>query len=281
LGIKQDLVFKVARRWISGKDMKGGLEGARQANQTGMDAILNYLGEDVTDLVQAQREFDEYLGLQHAMHDDSISGCVSVKLTQVGLLVDESFLMEKVEALAVNAESLNQFLWIDMEGSDFTDRTIGVYLKILGRHRRVGLALQAYLKRSEADLSRLLDSGAHVRLVKGAYRESPGKTYPTRDEVRRNYSKLMGTLFQRGEGFAIGTHDSRLIDEARALSAEHRTDFEFQMLKGIRDDLKPGLIASGFRVAEYIPYGDQWYPYSMRRMKEHPSNVWLLIRSMF
>ena len=273
-------MYRVARRWISGKDLSGGIEGARHANAAGMSAILNYLGEDVTDSTAANREFDEYLALQDAIHRGEISGCVSVKLTQVGLMVNRSFLMEKMEALASSAESLNQFLWLDMEGSRFTGDTIEVYLKLLDTHPRVGVALQAYMKRSEGDLARLLDAGAHVRLVKGAYREPHELVLSSKEVVRRNYSKLMAMLFDRGKGFAIGTHDSSLIDEARTISAEHGTEFEFQMLKGIRDDLKPGLIAAGFKVAEYIPYGDQWYPYSMRRMKEHPSNLWLLLRSM-
>ncbi|MDA4121716.1 MAG: proline dehydrogenase family protein [Thaumarchaeota archaeon] len=280
MGLKQDLVYRVARRWISGKDLSGGIEGARHANAAGMSAILNYLGEDVPDSTAADREFDEYLALQTAIHRGDISGCVSVKLTQVGLMVDRSFLMEKIEALASNAESMHQFLWLDMEGSRFTEDTIEVYLKLLQAHPLVGLALQAYMKRSEGDLSKLLDAGARVRLVKGAYREPHGLVLSSKEEVRRNYSKLMTMLFDRGKGFAIGTHDSSLIDQARAISSDHRADFEFQMLKGIRDDLKPGLIAAGFKVAEYIPYGDQWYPYSMRRMKEHPSNLWLLLRSM-
>ena len=196
------------------------------------------------------------------------------------LLADESFVMDRIEALAENAEALDQFLWVDMESSKFTDRTIDVYLRILEKHPRVGVAIQAYLKRSGADVTRLLDAGARVRLVKGAYRESPDLVFPSRDGVRRSFSTLMDLLFKHGKGFAIATHDSRLIDEARVLSARYGTDFEFQMLKGIRDDLKPELVASGLRVAEYIPYGDEWYAYSMRRMKEHPSNVWLLFRSM-
>lgn len=280
MGIKEDLVFRVARRWISGKDMAGGLEGARAANSRGMGAILNYLGEDVTDPAQAERVLQEYQALQRAIREGGVDGCVSVKLSQLGLLVDDSLVLQNAERLAATADALNEFMWIDMEGSGFTEKTIALYLKLLERHRSIGVALQAYLKRSEADLTRLLDAGASIRLVKGAYREPPDIAYTGRERIREVYSSLMNTLFERCKNFAVGTHDSVLIDEARALSAKHGTKFEFELLKGIRDDLKPELVASGFRVVEYIPYGDQWYPYSMRRMREHPSNVWLLMRSM-
>lgn len=281
MGIRQELVFKVARRWISGKDIKTGIEGAKYANTRGMSAILNYLGEEVSDPTVAQKEFDEYSALQKAISLEGVRGCVSVKLTQVGLMLDESVALQRIEALATAADALGQDLWIDMEGSAFTDRTLDVYLNTVQGHRRTGVAIQAYLKRSESDLTRLLDAGGRVRLVKGAYREPLDKVYSSRAEIRGNYSRLMRTLFDRGTGFAIATHDSRLIDEARGLASARAVPFEFQMLKGIRDDLKPGLIAEGLSVAEYIPYGDQWYPYSMRRMREHPSNVWLLLRSIF
>ena len=168
-----------------------------------------------------------------------------------------------------------------MEGSKLTDKTLELYLRLLEKHSNVGVALQAYLRRSEKDLSILLDRGAKVRLVKGAYREDRQVAFPSRQQVSENYSRLMRLLFDRGEGFTIATHDSRLIDEARQISASRGAKFGFAMLRGIRDELKAELVSSGYRVTDYIPYGDQWYPYSVRRMKEHPSNVWLLLRSLF
>jgi len=161
-----------------------------------------------------------------------------------------------------------------------TRKTIEIYLALLEKHKNVGIALQAYMRRSEADLSALLDRGGRVRLVKGAYREGRDVVYPNREEVRKNYSRLMHALFERGDNFTIATHDSALIEEAKRLSDSHHVKFEFAMLRGIRDELKSELVRSGYRVVEYIPYGDQWYAYSIRRMKEHPSNVWLLLRSL-
>ncbi len=279
LGIKQDLVYKIAKRWISGKEVGEALEVAKGLNRKGMGAILNYLGEDVIERPIAESHAEEYFALQRLITDNRMDACVSVKLTQIGLRIDEKLAEEKAELLASQAETLNQMLWLDMEGSKFTERTLEIYHSLLGRHDNVGLALQAYMKRSEADLKSLIGWGGRVRLVKGAYREPPDLVYESRNEVRNNYSKLMRTLFEKGDNFAIGTHDSVLIDEARELAKSHRPKFEFEMLKGIRDELKMELVHEGYRVVDYIPYGDQWYDYSMRRIREHPSNIWLLLRS--
>ena len=145
----------------------------------------------------------------------------------------------------------------------------------------MGVALQAYLRRSEADLQNLMDVGAKVRLVKGAYREPPEVAFRSREQVTENFIKLLRILFERGEGFAVGTHDSRPIEEAKRLHESNPgKKFEFEMLRGIRDDLKLKLVKAGHRVVDYMPYGEEWYPYSIRRIKEHPRNVWLLLRSI-
>jgi proline dehydrogenase len=172
-------------------------------------------------------------------------------------------------------------IWIDMEGSAVTSRTLEIHSKLFESHGNVGVALQAYLKRSEADLSTLMDIGGKVRLVKGAYREPAGAVFRSREQVTENFLKLLRVLFARGQGFAVATHDSRPIEEALKLHASSpNTKFEFEMLRGIRDDLKLRLAKEGHRVVDYMPYGEEWYPYSVRRIKEHPSNVWLLLRSI-
>ena len=167
-----------------------------------------------------------------------------------------------------------------MEGSAFTEATVRTYVSAHERHPDMGVALQAYTRRSETDLKVILDGGGKVRLVKGAYRESKDFVYPSRQEVSENFRKLMGMLFDRSDGFAIATHDSALVDEAKKLSESKHVDFRFELLKGIRDDLKTELVNSGYKVSEYLPYGDRWYAYSKRRITEHPSNIWLLLRSL-
>lgn len=280
MGIKQDLVYKIAKRWISGREVGEALETAKGVNKKGIGVILNYLGEDVTETSVAERHAEEYLRLQRAIADNKMDGCVSAKLTQFGLSVDEELAIEKTELLVRQAKSLNQLLWLDMEGSKFTDKTLEIYQNLLDMHDNIGLAVQAYMKRTEADLRSLIARGGRIRLVKGAYREPPDLVYGSREEVRNNYSKLMRTLFEKGDNFAIATHDSVLIDEARELAKSHRPTFEFEMLKGIREELKAELVEEGYRMVDYIPYGDQWYDYSMRRIREHPSNIWLLLRSL-
>lgn len=275
------MMYGAAKRWIAGKDMETALAKAREANAKGLGVILNYLGEDLQDPRVAEAHFEEYVKLQRAIRDSRIDGCVSVKLTQLGLGMDHSAVFEKTARLAEDADAMGQMLWIDMEGSGATTKTIEVYSRLLETHKNVGVALQAYLRRSEEDLLRLMDIGAKVRLVKGAYREPRDLVFHSREQVTENFIKLMRTLFERGQGFAIATHDSRPIEEAEKLHESHPdTKFEFEMLRGIRDDLKLRLAKAGYRVVDYMPYGEEWYPYSVRRIKEHPSNIWLLLRSI-
>jgi proline dehydrogenase len=276
------MVYGAAKRWIAGKDMETALAKAKDANTKGLGTILNYLGEDVNDPRVAESQFEEYVKLQRAIGAANIDGCVSVKLTQFGLgVLEDSAVVGKVEQLVEEAQGMGRMLWLDMEGSALTTRTLQIYSKLFEAHKNVGVALQAYLKRSEDDLRMLMDIGGKVRLVKGAYREPPDAVFRSREQVTENYLKLMRTLFERGDGFAVGTHDSRPIEEAEKLHASNPgTKFEFEMLRGIRDDLKLRLAKAGYRVVDYMPYGEEWYPYSVRRIKEHPSNIWLLLRSI-
>jgi proline dehydrogenase len=275
------MMYGAAKRWIAGKDMDTALAKAREANAKGLGVILNFLGEDVTDPLVAESHFEQYVKLQRAIRDARIDGCVSAKLTQLGLGIDDSAVFEKAARLAEYADAMGQLLWIDMEGSGATTKTLEIYSRLLEAHKNVGVALQAYLRRSEEDLRRLMDIGARVRLVKGAYREPRDLVFPSREQVTENFLKLMRVLFEKGQGLAIATHDSGPIEEAEKLHESHpNTKFEFEMLRGIRDDLKLRLAKEGYRVVDYMPYGEEWYPYSVRRIKEHPSNIWLLLRSI-
>ena len=280
MGLKETFVLPLAKRWISGVTMESAIEDSKRANASGMGVIVNFLGEEIRDPAEADAHATEYLKLQQSISDNRINGFVSVKLTQLGLGADDQGMNSRLEKIAINAERLNQILWIDMEGSAVADATIQTYLDMHRRHPHTGVALQAYARRSKADLDRILDSGGTVRLVKGAYRESRELVYHTRKEVNDNFARLLTTLFERGRDFAVGTHDSALIAKARELAGSNHDSFRFELLKGIRDEMKEELIRSGYRVSEYLPYGDRWYAYSKRRITEHPSNVWLLLRSL-
>ncbi len=245
-----------------------------------MNVVINYLGEEIRDQTVAEAHLHEYVNLQKAISSEGIKGCVTVKLTQLGLGVDDTRADERLRTLVNEASKLNQDLWIDMEGSSYLERTLDIYLRFLHERGHLGLALQSYLKRSERDLRRLLDAGAMIRLVKGAYRESHTLIFPSRAEQTTNFAKLMKILFDECDRFVIATHDSKLIDEAKRLSDSSHANFEFHMLKGIRDELKVELLNSGYKVGEYLPYGDLWYSYSKRRITEHPGNILLLLRSL-
>lgn len=280
MGLSDTVLLRVAGRWIAGTDLESAMVDAKKANEKGLGAIVNYLGEEITDPSVAEAHLAQYLRLQETMKSEGVRGFVSVKLTQFGLGMDEGGARNRLEKAVVNSERLGQQLWMDMEGSKFTDKTLQMYLEVLDSHKQVGVALQSYLRRSESDLKGLLDRGGRVRLVKGAYREPPEVAFPSRREVTANYSSLMKILFERGDHFAIATHDGEMVDEAKRLAGSSHADFEFEMLKGIRDDLKKELVSSGYKVSEYLPYGEEWYPYSKRRLSEHPSNVLLLLRSL-
>ncbi len=279
MGLKELVVLRIAKRWIAGADLDSAVGDSKKANSKGYGVLVNFLGEEIKDQAKADAQVDEYLRLQKTLSDNGIRGCASVKLTQLGLTAGREGASARLEKIASNAEALNQFLWVDMEMSSVVDDTLSVYLEVLKKHPRVGLALQSYLRRSEADLKVLLNSGAKIRLVKGAYREPPSVIFP-KEEVNKNFSKLMAMLFEQGGFFALGTHDPVLVDEAKKLAEKGKADFEFEMLKGIRDDMKEDLVKSGHKVSEYLPYGDQWWAYSKRRITEHPSNIWLLLRSL-
>lgn len=280
MGLREAFLLRIAKRWISGVDLDSVVRDSKRANKSGYGVVANYLGEEIADQSVADSHLKHYIDLQNAIGENGIRGCASVKLTQFGLGTGEASTEKRLDAVVTNAERLNQKLWIDMEGSKFTTPTIEIYERAVQKYRGVGVAIQSYLKRSEADLKSLIERGGRIRLVKGAYHEPHELAFDTRTEVNQSFLKLMKMLFEGSEGFAIATHNSFLIDNARKLADSSHTDFEFEMLKGIRNELKEELVASGYKVSEYLPYGDQWYHYSMRRMQEHPSNLILLLRSL-
>jgi proline dehydrogenase len=275
-GLMERLLFRVAKRWVAGYGIDEAMAAAQDANRRGMSAILNFLGEDTADPKQVDATVNEYLSLMELMHDKNVRGCMSVKPTQLGLAIDYGACLQNFKRLAGRAEELGQFIWIDMESARFTEDTIMIYLEILKEHSEAGIAIQAYLKRSGADVLHIIERGGKVRLVKGAYHELEEDAFSSGEEVDRNYLRLLGMLAKGGNFFAVATHDGRLVEEAERLDGK----FEFQMLMGIRDELKAQLVSRNMPVAEYIPYGSQWLPYSVRRIRERKRNLLLLARSL-
>ena len=282
----EKLLFRVAKKWISGYTYKDAISAAKETNSKRMSAILNFLGEESIDVKQVEQTVNEYCSLLDLLKSNEIDGCISVKPTQIGLTISYETCLYNFKRIANKAKSLGKFMWIDIESFQFVENTIAIYLELFKEYKQTGLAIQAYLKRSSSDLLHLLEEGANIRVVKGAYRESENNAFQSADKINLNFSKLMQMLFENSNDnaiFAIATHDSKLIEEAIELSEKSgniKKRFEFQLLMGICDQIKMNLVERKFKVSEYIPYGSHWLPYSIRRIRERKRNILLLARSL-
>ena len=272
----EKILFGVAKQWIAGNTINEALAAAKISYKNGMSVIINRLGEYHTSKQLIEKTLDEYKIVMSSFRRWKVSGGISIKPTQIGLSRSKKECLRNFEALIKAASSSQTFVWIDMESSDHTDETIEIYQNLFARYERLGVALQANLHRTENDLADLLSMGGKIRLVKGAYRETAKVAFKSKEKVDQNYLKLMKVLFEKGNEFGIATHDSVMIGQAVAISKRYEKKFEFQMLRGIRDELKLNLIKMGFSLAEYIPYGTNWLPYSVRRLKERKRNILLL-----
>jgi proline dehydrogenase len=274
------LFWPIAKKWIAGREIGDAIQVAKQANARKIDSIINRLGEHTPDPRLIQEYTQEYLRLLEAMAESEVSGCISVKPTQLGLSADPALYKKNVAQILEKADSEKRFTWVDMESSVYTEPTLQVYKELVDSYSEMGICLQANLKRTEADLKSLLAREGKIRLTKGAYSESNQTAYKKKAAINDNYVSLMKMLFDQGTWFAIATHDERMILKAQELSKDHNPEFEFEMLKGIRDDLKEKLATQGYRVSNYIPYGPEWFNYSKRRLRERKRTVFLLIRSI-
>ncbi len=279
-GLSERLFWPVAKRWIAGREIDDAIRIAREANQRQIDAIVNRLGEHTPDPKLIQGYTEEYLKLLQRLEGESVKGCISVKPSQLGLAADLELYRTNLSRILEEADSMGRFVWVDMENSPYTEATLQVYGDLLGSYKQIGVCLQANLKRTEADLKSLLAREGKIRLTKGAYSENNEIAYKKKSMINDHYDALMTTLFEQSSWFAIATHDEKRIFKAESLSKEHKANFEFQMLKGIRDDLKERLSGEGYRVSDYIPYGPEWFNYSKRRLRERKRTIFLLIRSI-
>jgi proline dehydrogenase len=283
------LARRAARRFVVGEKLDEAIEAVRQMNREGLLATLDHLGEDVMTPQGARASTEEALGILEAIERSGVQSNLSVKLTQLGLRVDESLCRENLRAILERAAPRRIFVRIDMEGSDVTEVTLRMFESLHDRYPNVGVVVQAYLRRTESDLrDRLIPRGASIRLCKGAYREPPGVAFPEKRDVDANYRRLADRLLSaetRGLGVrtAIATHDEAIVGhvlEKVRTEGLKKPDFEFQMLYGIRRDLQRRLAAEGFVVRIYTSYGKEWYPYFMRRLAERPANVFFLLRNI-
>lgn len=275
---------RLTSRFIAGRTLEEGIRVADQLSKDRILSTLDHLGENVTSLEEAAQSRDSYLAALESIDRHSLGATVSVKLTQLGLDLSEEVCLRNISALVERARAMNSRIEIDMESSAHTDRTLSIvselHMRFSGHVRAV---IQAYLYRSEEDIRRLSAAGIAARLCKGAYREPPGVAFQLKADVDRNYVKLMKLLLEGGAHPAIASHDEAVIRECLRYVRTSRIDpdsFEFQMLYGIRRDLQQKLTSEGFRLRCYVPYGDAWYPYFMRRLAERPANLLFILKNM-
>ena len=278
--LMEKFLFKIAKKWIAGDTIDDALTSAKTAYQMKRHAIINKLGEYHTTKKQVQESIDDYQKIANSFRRWKIRGAISVKPTQIGLSISQKQCYKSLEEILQKLSDAHVFVWLDMESSEHTDETIELYSSFFSKYERLGIALQANLKRTEDDLNHLIGIGAKIRLVKGAYREKSSISFRAREDVDKNYIKLMTILFKKGNEFAIASHDNAIIKKAETLSKKYPRKFEFEFLKGISEEIKPDLIRKGFVVSDYIPYGTNWLAYSIRRIKERKRNILLLGSSL-
>ncbi|HEX9117455.1 MAG TPA: proline dehydrogenase family protein, partial [Anaerolineae bacterium] len=282
------LTARMARRFVAGETLPDALEAVRQLKVQGFDATLDHLGENVTSEAEALAAADGYLSALVALSEAGLGGNVSVKLTQMGLDLGDDFCCDNVGRIVQRAAELGGFVRIDMEGSPYTERTLAIYRRLAGQFANVGIVIQAYLKRSQADVEQLIDEGiGRFRLCKGAYDEPAEIAFDSRARVTQSLQSLARTALDpearaKRAYPAIASHDEAVTDFVRAYAYQHQippSAFEFQMLYGIRRELQSRLVREGYRVRIYVPYGTHWYPYFMRRLAERPANLLFFLRA--
>lgn len=275
------LLIRFARQWVAGETMDDALRVAQEADRRGIHAIVNHLGEHYREKPPVEATVQEYLRLVAKLRAANVRSDVSIKPTQLGILIDKEFALSQIVPIVDAMRNWGHVLWVDMEAAHTVADTIWIYEDLLKRYDKVGLCLQANIRRTGNDLQRLLPLGARIRLVKGAYKETADVAFTRRSEIDAEYLRHLETLFSSGRNFAVATHDGKLIERARGLAKEHPdVAFEFAMLQGVRDPLKAELVSQGLAVAEYIPYGPTWLPYFTRRLRERPRNIITMVRSL-
>ncbi|MGH8945170.1 MAG: proline dehydrogenase family protein [Acidimicrobiia bacterium] len=271
----------LARRFVAGDTLEDAVAAARHLNRSGLLVSLDLLGEEVHDGDSATRATEEYLECLDRISEERLEANISVKPTQLGLAIDPGIAAEAIERLAARALDVGTTVTIDMEDSRYTEGTVRLFENAQPGMGNLGIAIQAYLHRTPADLERLAPLGGHIRLCKGAYVEPEEVALTSKDEVNEAYAAQLRTLMAAEETMpAVATHDLSLIELAKTLDVDRVAAFEFQMLYGVRPDLQLSLVSEGYPLRVYLPFGSQWYPYLTRRLGERPANVWFFLRNL-
>lgn len=278
------LLTRMAKSFVAGETIEDAFKAVKKLNEKGIMATLDVLGESVKNREDSEKAVAAYISLLDAIPRAAVNSHVSLKLTQMGLDIDDEYCFQNMVKIVGRAKEHNNFVRFDMEGSPHTQRTLNVFYRVREKFDNVGIVIQAYLHRSEKDLEALNSAKAKVRLCKGAYKEPKEVAIKKMKDIRKNFMKLTKMLFENGVYPAIATHDDKLIQATKDYVAEHnisRDDFEFQFLYGIRTKTQQKLAADGYRVRVYVPFGTHWLPYFYRRLRERKENVFFVIKNLF
>jgi proline dehydrogenase len=280
----KSVVWYFSKRYIAGTTLEDAVSFVKKLNEKGIYATIDVLGESIKNKEEALAAKSQCLSVLSAIEKNKLKANLSIKPTQMGLDIDEEFTYKNVFEIVEAANKFNNFVRIDMEDSPFTDKTITLYKKLHEKFKGVGIVLQACLRRTYNDVLNLNPEGCNYRLVKGIYVEPVEISYRGRQEIRDNFMKLLETMLKAGNYVGIATHDEYLIKEAYKMIKElniPKDKFEFQMLLGVREDLRDKINADGYKVRIYVPFGKDWFAYSTRRLKENPDFTKSVIKSVF
>ncbi len=280
--IPKSLLWRIAKRYVAGEDILSAIEQVKRLNSLGIRATIDILGEEVTDREKVKYFLEEYKQLVEKIHTENLNSGISVKPSMLGLRIDEEFMYENFEKLTSAAADASIFVRIDMEDSSATTPTIKLYKKLKERFDNVGVVLQAYLRRTLLDIAELPEN-SNVRLCKGIYDEPPGIAWQLYESVRANFLASLNKLFSRGFYVGIATHDELLIVESINIIdklKKSRNDYEFQMLYGVRQKEAFSLVRESHPLRVYVPFGKDWYPYTIRRLRENPEIAGYILRAV-
>jgi proline dehydrogenase len=280
------LFKKLTTRFIAGENINEAIAAIRDLNERGCSASFDHLNESVTSPAETEAEVHEYLDVLARIDESGIDSNVSIKLTQFGLEIDPELAYQNARRVVADAARRGNFVRIDMEGSKVTQATIDVFKRLRAEFglNDVGIVLQSYLHRTMDDVRDLLKIPARIRLCKGAYDEPPEVAFPEKKDVDDNYVEVMKVILSSGIYHGIATHDPKMIEATIDFAQREgigKEAFEFQMLYGIRRDLQEKLAKDGYRMRVYVPYGERWYPYFMRRLAERPANIWFVLKNLW
>jgi proline dehydrogenase len=274
---------RVADRFIAGHTLEEAEAAIRALNAAGMSVALDHLGENTESEAQARESTASYLAAIDRIQDRGMDANISVKLTALGLDIGHDLALEEASKVAARGKEVGAMVGVDMEAAVYAGRTLDIVEALKRDYDNVGVCVQSYLYRSRDDLDRLNRLGIPVRLVKGAYQEPPEVAYPEKASVDNAYARMLDALLQHNPYPMVATHDPAMVRLTKTLVARHHRDretFEFQMLYGVRRELQQQVVAEGYRLRVYLPYGTQWYPYFMRRLAERPANLYFFLSNL-